>query len=182
MKISIIGTSYSGSTILARWLSQLDGFTAVGEVSDYLDGKKETKQNTGEYCSCGEKMVDCSFWRKVKSMEDMDDIIDSSKDDPTGDLVIYIEKGAWGLWKSAYKHRNGFPKPLAPLRAFRFLLKDRSYKRKMPCDIRITHNQFRKDPYSILREAAYRIGTTIGEESSHIALSNRSKYSELYIK
>ena len=55
------GFGRSGSTLLERTLSRVDGFCAVGEVRHIWDRSFAGNQ----LCGCGQAFRDCAFWRAV---------------------------------------------------------------------------------------------------------------------
>lgn len=181
--IGIIGSAHSGSTILARWLSQIDGAIALGEVESVLR-KKSFDKNDGtravERCSCGQTMQDCPVWKN--NFETYDDItsffynktiIDSSKN-VLGDLNIFIYKNPIQLLKSA-KTPAGYVRLLKQTLAS--WLKVRKTKH-----ITFSYTYFTKHPNEVLEKVASEINASIdGVEKSHIAYSNKSKYSPLKI-
>lgn len=193
--ISIVGKSYSGSTILARWLSRLDDTIAVGEAELWFSGKRKTAQNSGEQCSCGQTMNMCPFWQSVTNRNEMEAqaeklgysiIIDSGKKySVPNSYVICIYKNFWQRRKSFKNHQAQLPS-----RRMRYApawLNALIYSKKHPDHIHvdqyISYTEFCMDPENILQEVAQKFTTTISEqEHSHIALSNRSKYKPLQIK
>jgi hypothetical protein len=59
--VFIAGWSYSGSTLLANVLGELDGFLSVGELRYvWRHGLVE-----GQRCGCGSTFSDCPFWSVV---------------------------------------------------------------------------------------------------------------------
>ena len=58
--IYIAGSGRSGSTILSLLLSQHRATQNVGQIRDLFLANK-----AGEYCSCGERLHECDFWRPV---------------------------------------------------------------------------------------------------------------------
>jgi hypothetical protein len=59
----IAGLGRSGSTLLAKLLGQLEGFTNVGEAVRYLFDAAITTQELP--CSCGKSVTDCEFWEDI---------------------------------------------------------------------------------------------------------------------
>ena len=57
----VAGFERSGSTILQNVLGLLPGFTPVGEVG-FLWGRLAENRTR---CGCGERVRDCSFWKRV---------------------------------------------------------------------------------------------------------------------
>lgn len=65
--IFIASSSFSGSTLLNRILSYHPGVIGVGEAFAVLRGRERDKmegEKTGAYCSCGERLEECSFWSR----------------------------------------------------------------------------------------------------------------------
>lgn len=57
----IAGSGRNGSTLLASVLGQIQGFCSVGELRYLWDrGLVENR-----HCGCGERFMDCPFWRDV---------------------------------------------------------------------------------------------------------------------
>jgi len=59
--IYVMGSSYSGSTLLTRLLASLPQVASVGELKATAMGDIATYS-----CSCGALLNDCSFWTQVK--------------------------------------------------------------------------------------------------------------------
>lgn len=57
----IAGAGRSGSTLLDISLGNLSGHQSLGELIFFV----ENGLIENEYCSCGSRVQDCSFWRKV---------------------------------------------------------------------------------------------------------------------
>lgn len=60
----INAAAYSGSTLLTRLLMEHPLITSVGELSGYVQKDDEPKER---YCSCGEKLGACGFWKDLAS-------------------------------------------------------------------------------------------------------------------
>lgn len=62
--IYLLGTSYSGSTYLSMLLGSSERVFSGGELNQLqrLNENKET-------CTCGEKVKNCTFWKKVRKIE-----------------------------------------------------------------------------------------------------------------
>ena len=59
--IYIAGFERSGSTILDIMVGNMNNHFSVGELSFYpVNGIVDN-----EFCSCGERVLDCSFWKRV---------------------------------------------------------------------------------------------------------------------
>jgi len=57
----IISPSFSGSTLLTLLLARHDGIATIGELKATNRGDIEKY-----YCSCGDRLLDCSFWRDIR--------------------------------------------------------------------------------------------------------------------
>lgn len=57
--IYIVGSGYSGSTILGIILGSVKEIFNIGELKDFKDMQKFKDQ---EICTCGNRLVDCNFW------------------------------------------------------------------------------------------------------------------------
>lgn len=57
----IVGSARSGSTILGLLLGRMAGVAHVGEVMQFW--KRGLEEN--HYCGCGDRMLDCAFWKNV---------------------------------------------------------------------------------------------------------------------
>lgn len=63
--VFIVGMGHSGSTIMDKSMGNIDGCFSYGEL---VNLSKVIRQNN--YCTCGKKITDCSFWNSVnKSLE-----------------------------------------------------------------------------------------------------------------
>jgi Sulfotransferase family len=56
----ILGSSRSGSTILANTLGEVDGFFSAGELRFLWERALQERR-----CSCGERVQDCAIWGRV---------------------------------------------------------------------------------------------------------------------
>jgi len=63
--IYILGNSYSGSTILGFILGSAEGVMNLGELKFF----NRLVQKGDNYCSCGNKIKNCDFWRDVLKKE-----------------------------------------------------------------------------------------------------------------
>lgn len=66
----ILGSGHSGSTLLDCILGNNPNVFSVGELSFYNVIKNhiphaKTKHRKGDFCACGEKMSNCSFWKRI---------------------------------------------------------------------------------------------------------------------
>jgi len=66
----IAGLGRSGSTLLARLLGELNGFTNVGEAARYFFSTTIVSQDLP--CSCGSKVSECLFWNNIATSIDKD--------------------------------------------------------------------------------------------------------------
>lgn len=88
--IYILGSSHSGSTLLAALLGAQQGITCLGEVNVFSAESKQIKPLDARLCSCRQgNWRQCGFWQSVeqglqktynKSLADLD--LSSSLDDP----------------------------------------------------------------------------------------------------
>lgn len=63
MLIYILSPSFSGSTLLTTLLAQHARVASVGELKASAMGPVDAY-----FCSCGERFLDCSFWRELQSV------------------------------------------------------------------------------------------------------------------
>jgi hypothetical protein len=61
----IAGSGRCGSTLVARLLGEIEGFTNVGEASRYMFNNKMSSR--GLPCSCGASVAECDFWSEIIS-------------------------------------------------------------------------------------------------------------------
>lgn len=83
--INILSLDRSRSTIVTKNLALNCGGFALGEVSRCISPESNEKVHAlgSNYCSCGEQLDNCSFWRRIISTENRENsffhqIIDSS--------------------------------------------------------------------------------------------------------
>ncbi len=60
----IIGASKSGSTVLAKSLGGHPKTFTLGEANRF----NEELNNPDGVCSCGKSLVDCTFWRRIRTI------------------------------------------------------------------------------------------------------------------
>lgn len=60
----IVGCGRSGSTLLARMLGQVAGFTSIGELR-HIAFTGALSGSDQELCGCGSSYASCPFWREV---------------------------------------------------------------------------------------------------------------------
>lgn len=185
MLINIFSSPHSGSTILARWLSQMEDTVAVGEVFQHFKNRYNPNETT-YWCSCGKRMESCPIWGKgFKNRKEViegvaaDVVIDSSKKYCDGDLQVFIYKNPWQLWKSALRDER--PTFGTFWNFLRQTVKKWAVVKRHPHLI-VSYSKFRKAPYDVLFRVAERVGKEVDYvEKSHIARSNKSKFLPLKI-
>jgi len=68
--VYILSPSYSGSTLLTLLLDQNPDIGTIGELKGSAMG------NVNEYlCSCGDRIVQCSFWQRIKKLAKVNGLI-----------------------------------------------------------------------------------------------------------
>jgi hypothetical protein len=66
--IYITGLGHSGSTLLSLILAKHSRVVGFGAIADILVGNElEQMRQRGSICTCGSRIDECSFWRKVAS-------------------------------------------------------------------------------------------------------------------
>lgn len=94
--IYITSTSYSGSTLLA---SVLGKHPQIATVSELVEVPKQLNAGKDYYCSCGNQILECSFWKElVKRMQYI------TEDFPENYQVKYLP------YSNSYFHKLQFTK------------------------------------------------------------------------
>jgi len=66
--IYIASLGHSGSTLLSLILGKHSCFAGFGTIADILlENQLEQRRQRGTICTCGSRIDECSFWRKVAS-------------------------------------------------------------------------------------------------------------------
>jgi hypothetical protein len=66
--IYITSLGHSGSTLLSLVLGKHSCFVGFGAIADILvDNELDQRRQRGSICTCGSRIDECSFWRKVGS-------------------------------------------------------------------------------------------------------------------
>lgn len=68
----VLGTAYSGSTLLSFLLDSLPDVACVGELVDVQD---RIPDKAGYQCSCGQGVKECPFWNAVSEVMRSDGIV-----------------------------------------------------------------------------------------------------------
>ena len=64
--VYVVSTSYSGSTLLSMLMNAHPQIVSIGELANSIGRIIQNGESDRYYCSCGEEIKECHFWRQVK--------------------------------------------------------------------------------------------------------------------
>lgn len=101
--IYVIGSGRSGSTLLTRLLGNHSQIVDVGEIYN-LKNYFESAEEKTRYCSCGELLNTCVYWKDIK--QELKEILDEETPNLKDKYLPHFEKNNFHLFRLILQKTN----------------------------------------------------------------------------